>query len=203
MTRCVKYWAKLTSLPNYRYQKQIYIMLRRPDKAWRTTWASHVKILLFRYGFGYAWLAVEIGDVSAFVELFKTRVKDCALQNLTEKLNTSSKTVYYRLYLSIDLPYLYKRALSNFRCSGHNFNIETGRHLHIDRVLRFCDYCRTLDIQIVEDQLYVLLVCALYYELRQALFPDAWLNRPICDELVYRIMQTKDDKHIYLLLVYI
>ena len=108
-------------------------MLRRPDKAGRTTWASHVKTLLFRYGLGYAWLAVEIGDVSAFVELFKTRVKDCALQNLTEKLNTSSKTVYYRLYLSIDLPYLYKRALSNFRCSGHNLNIETGKHLHIDR----------------------------------------------------------------------
>ena len=79
----------------------------------------------------------------------------------------------------------------------HNYNIETGIHLQLDRDLRFCDYCRILDIQIVEDEF--VLVCSLYNELRHALFPDSWLNRPICDELVYRIIQTKDDKHIYLL----
>jgi len=64
--------------------------------------------------------------------------------------------------------------------------------------LSLCDYRRTLYIQIVEDELDVLLVLSLYTELIHALFPDAWLTRSICDELFYRIMQTKDDKHIYL-----
>ena len=67
------------------------------------------------------WLANELGDTIAFTKLFKIRVVDCAIQNLNEKVNKSSKTLYYRhfktlldveRYLSIDLPYVYKRALS-------------------------------------------------------------------------------------------
>ena len=89
------------------------------------TWATHIKQLLFQFGFGYAWLANEVGDTIAFTKLFKIHV-DCTIQNLNEKVNNSSKTLYHRnfktlldveRYLSIDLPYLYKRALSNFRCS--------------------------------------------------------------------------------------
>ena len=52
MTKCVNYWAKLISLPNYRYPKQTYIMLH---EAGRTSWALHVtNTLLFRFVFGYA-----------------------------------------------------------------------------------------------------------------------------------------------------
>ena len=95
-------------------------MLRRLDEVGRTTWASHVKnITVPIWRRIRIWLADEIGDVSAFVELFKTRVKESTLQNLTEKLNTSSKTVYYRhfktmlnteRFLSIDLHNVYKKA---------------------------------------------------------------------------------------------
>jgi len=69
---------------------------------------------LFQFGFGYAWLANEVGDTIAFTKLFKIRVVECTIQNLNEKVNKSSKTLYYRKlktvldverYLSIDLPY--------------------------------------------------------------------------------------------------
>ena len=52
--------------------------------------------LLYQFGFGYAWLANEVGDTIAFTKLFKIRVVDCAIQNLNEKVNKSSKTLYYR-----------------------------------------------------------------------------------------------------------
>ena len=38
----------------------------------------------------------EVGDTVAFTYLFKTRVADCAQQNLNEKINASGKTYYYR-----------------------------------------------------------------------------------------------------------
>ena len=36
--------------------------------------SRHLKQLLFQFGFGYAWLANEVGDTIAFTKLFKIRV---------------------------------------------------------------------------------------------------------------------------------
>ena len=54
-------------------------MLRSLDEAGRTTWATHIKAFLFQFGFGYAWLANEGGNVREFTKLFETRVGECAL----------------------------------------------------------------------------------------------------------------------------
>ena len=71
-------------------------MLRSLDKSGRITWATHIKQLLFQFGFGYAWLANEVGDTIAFTKLFKISVVDCPVQNLDKKVNNSSKTLYTR-----------------------------------------------------------------------------------------------------------
>lgn len=47
MTNCVKYWSKLTCMPNHRYPKQTYNMLRDLDQTGRVTWATHIRGLLF------------------------------------------------------------------------------------------------------------------------------------------------------------
>ena len=154
------------------------------------------------------WLANEVGDTIAFTKLFKMRVVDCAIQNLNEKVNKSSKTLYHRnfktrldfeRYLSIDLPYLYKIALSNFRCSCHSLNIETGRHQNIDRELRHCNYCLKSNIYSVEDEFHMLLICALYSNLRTEFFLQRWLCRHICNQLFYDIISTKNNNDIFCL----
>ena len=43
------------------------------------------------FGFGYAWLANEIGDTIAFTKLFKMRPVDYAIQNLDEKVIVQTK----------------------------------------------------------------------------------------------------------------
>ena len=86
MSRCAKYWTKLTRMEQCRYPKQCYDMLRHLDDANRTTWATHIKGMLFEYGFGYAWINNGVGDVSCFMLMLKTRLRDCTLQRLQQQI---------------------------------------------------------------------------------------------------------------------
>ena len=51
--RCLKYWLKLTRMEDFRYPKQSYLMLKNLDDCNRITWATSIRNLLCRYGFGY------------------------------------------------------------------------------------------------------------------------------------------------------
>jgi hypothetical protein len=74
MSKCVKYWLKLTEMPQYRLPRQCYIMLRNLDEQGRITWATYVKRMLFQLGLGYAWTADGVGNVNTFMQVFRTRV---------------------------------------------------------------------------------------------------------------------------------
>ena len=127
MSRCIKYWAKILQMPDHRYPKQCYIMLRSLSDAGKMTWATQVKNLLYVYGFGYVWEANTIGDINAFVKLFKQRLKDCCQQTWHADISDSPKSMFYckyKLILEIEcyltfleLPYLNRKTLANFRCS--------------------------------------------------------------------------------------
>ena len=51
--------------------------------------------------FWTSWLANEVGDTIAFTKLFKIRVVDCAILNLNEKVNNSSKALYNRNFKTL------------------------------------------------------------------------------------------------------
>ena len=151
VTQCIKYWTKLVQMPNYRYPRQCYNMLRSLTEAGRITWASHVKSLLFQNGFGYAWIANTVGNVNNFISIFQRRIKDISLQNWQRNINDSPKTNYYKhfkssldveRYLFIDLSYIKRKTLANFRCCSHNLMIEKGRHLNIERERESIDFAR-------------------------------------------------------------
>ena len=55
-------------------------------------------------------------------------------------------------YLNINLSFVLRKTLSSFRCSAHDLMIEKGRHLSIDRHLRFCPLCVKNNISVVEDE---------------------------------------------------
>ncbi len=65
--RCIKYWCRLLHMESHRYPSNAYLMLKQHDDIGRINWATHVKTLLHRYGFGYAWVAQDIGDTNMFV----------------------------------------------------------------------------------------------------------------------------------------
>ena len=76
-------------------------------------------------------------------------------------LNDSPKALHYKYlkshlysnpYLDIDLSYILRKKLSNFRCSTPTLMIEKGRHLAIDRHLRFCSLCIKNNVYVIEDE---------------------------------------------------
>jgi hypothetical protein len=180
--KAVKYWTKLICMDDCRVSKQCYLMLKDLDSHNRHNWVTSVKNLLFKYGYGYIWIAQEIGDVSEFIYRFEQCVKDCALQEWHSAVETSTKLELshyseYKTLLNTEL-YLYvipqvslRRCLARFRCSSHNLAIERGRAIGVNRSERYCLYCQLLDVKVVEDEFHFVCMCPLYADLRARYLP--------------------------------
>ena len=78
-------------MPYHRYPKQCYIMLKGLDDSGRKCWASEVKTMLFRYGYGHVWISQEIGDVNLFIRHFRQRIINCYTQNWQSDKSNSSR----------------------------------------------------------------------------------------------------------------
>jgi len=111
MTRCVKFWVKLVQMPRNLYPRQCYEMIRQLDEGGRNTWATNIKHLLYRYGFGIAWITQDIGNVNVFIAMFKDRLTESFYSNTMSNINTSPKALCYKLFKSALNPELY---LSSF-----------------------------------------------------------------------------------------
>ena len=63
--KCVKYvWTNLLHMPNIRYPNNCYRMLKGLCYTGRK---SSVKHLLYIHGFGYVWLAQDVGNIDMFL----------------------------------------------------------------------------------------------------------------------------------------
>ena len=211
-TTCVKYWCKLTQMEDGRYPKHCYYMLKKLDDANRITWATHVKKLLFQYGFGFVWISHNIGDINSFITCFKQRLIDCHKQNWNQSVQESSRCHHYKYfktllnterYLIVDLPFKYRKSLSRFRCSSHEFKIETGRHTNVPFEARICQYCyEESTITVIECEYHVFFQCKKFENIREN-YLKSWYSGG--DNLLdfYHLLQSSDEHNIYKLSVYI
>ena len=171
-TNVIKYWCKLIQMQESRYPKQCYEMLKSFDDIGRITWATKVKELLFKHGFGFVWISQTVGNMDIFIKLFRQRLIDCANQNWHDSVNSSSRCDFYKefksllnteKYLNVSL----RKSLAGFRCSSHKFKIETGRHLNIHREERICIYCQQINnYRIIEIEHHVFFICPRYVDVR-------------------------------------
>ena len=90
---------------------------------------------------------------------------------------------------------MHKKALANFRTSGHTLEVEKGRHYGIDRDFRFCRYCLTNHIYVVEDEFHFFMIFPLYNNVGVPSIHCLLNNSSVNKELFYRIMATKTDIH--------
>ena len=169
------------------------MMLRQLDESGRTTRATHVKMLLFNYFFGYVWLHGHVGDIDMFMTIFIQNFKDCCKQNIFEHINTSPKAMTYKLYKSALNPekyFIHHIPTRNccLICSAHSLMIERGRHMNIDRKYQYCSYCLLRNNMVIEDEVYFLLICPQYNMLRQINFIQEWfICRPSNDLYLFLV----------------
>ena len=169
------YWFKLLQMNVTRLPNATYTVLYNLDENGKTNWVTHLKWLLFKYGFGLVFICQGVGDTKCFIDEFKDRLKSCFQQEWSSDINNMSKLKTYCTFKSMLEPekYLdvvkikkYRRALSKFRCSNHNLSIETGRRNNIERIDRKCVYCCNRGINVIEDEFHVITKCQLYSDIR-------------------------------------
>ena len=136
---------------------------------------THIKNILFRSGFGYVWIAQDVGDVKLFIVKFKQRLFDTLQQNWCSSVNNLSDTFYYKhyksllnveRYLTYEIPVYLKVIYTRFRCSNFRLAIDQGRYNKITYTERLCPYCLDHGLRYIEDELHTLLVCKRYSVLR-------------------------------------
>ena len=202
ITRCIKYWLKLTSMEIDRYPKACYNMLLNLDNSGRVTWISDIKYILYSYGFGDVWLNQGAGNPELFISLFKQRIYDNATQHLHSDINHMSKLSTYsqfklslesEIYLDVILWQRHAKALARFRCSNHRLGIEYQRG-QVERNSRFCKFCLNLNHRKIEDEYHFMLVCPLYQHLRNyyTIFTDIDVNF----YTFLNIMNTKNPEYL-------
>jgi len=74
--RCIKYWCKLLCMSNHRYPYKCYKTLYALDNQGHITWVSHIKNLLFNYGFGIVWITQDIGSVENLLISFSIILRE-------------------------------------------------------------------------------------------------------------------------------
>ncbi|MCG8046233.1 MAG: reverse transcriptase family protein, partial [Candidatus Thiodiazotropha endolucinida] len=182
----IKYWFKVVTSVDNKYIKHIYnLMLADLDAhPLKSNWASSVKELLCRLGFGEVWDYQGVGNISAFLKQFKQRVRDIFVQEWHSRLETSSRArcyitfsnFQYKTYLSELKINKYRKSLSRLRLSSHRLEVEVGRWVKPNKVPyenRKCKVCG-----ILEDEFHFLLECPLYTDLRRLYINRYFWNRP-------------------------
>lgn len=178
--RAIKYWCKITKMPDCRYVKKCYNLLFLDCTNGRTNWVTKVKNILFRFGFGYVWEQQFVNNIPSFISKFESRLKTTYEQDWHASLTLSSKASAYILFkphfglenyiheISISK---FRVAFARFRCSSHQLRIETGRFKNEVRSDRLCLVCNQ---PYVEDEYHFLLVCNVYDNLRFMYIPQKY-----------------------------
>ena len=177
-------------------------MLYNLCNAGRENWASEIRSILYRYGFGYVWENQQVECIDSFLNAFEQRVKDCDLQRWSDSLSNMPKLTTYSLlksqlnpepYLTLCIPFKIRSAIAKFRISNNNLEIETGRHENLEVNGRLCKLCASVNMLNVEDEYHVLMVCPFYQDLRNVYIEN---QLPCNIHSFISIMSTNDESRL-------
>ncbi|KAL4233737.1 hypothetical protein ACF0H5_008417 [Mactra antiquata] len=206
----IRYWLKIANCNENKYIKCIYnMMLHDIDtNPGKINWALNVKNTLQNLGFYEVWFFQGVGNVSHFLHVFNSRIKDNYLQLWNTEINNSSRASSYILFSNfefkkyLDIVHInkYRYALSRLRMSSHKLNIETGRWhkpQKIPKSERKCQICNSL-----EDEFHFILECSIYTDYRKQHISKYYWQRPNIPKFV-ELMSSENKKTIINLSYYV
>ena len=196
----IKYWTKLLHMSNERYPKKCYLQLKAHADMGRTNWASCIKTLLFKLGYGYIWQAQEqLNDVKLFLFDVKNRLKDTSMQTIHSRIREKSNI--YLNYCSIDfypstIASQYINILIHTFSKRRVFTLLRTHSLPIkSNLLRWnvvnnnlCEMCEGV---FVENEFHILFRCSKYKTERETYIPERFRSNPSIQTL-HEILTTND-----------
>lgn len=188
--RSVKYWLRLNCMPDSRYAKMSYIMLKNAVERGKQNWVSQVKCLLCMNGFGDVWLNGSVGRECAFIRTLQQRLQDCFEQNWHCKLDTSVRFDVYRMfkgelekekYLGVIENQYIRKMYTKFRLGITPLKVNKLRYNPECAESRNCTFCKSTE----ENENHFLFKCPAYNAIRQkyigACFDlDQFSNSSLC-----------------------
>ena len=182
----IRYWIKILKADDDFVPKKIYSMLKDDadnNKNYHgLNWASQIKSILCGIGLNYFW--IQQAEIEIPFNVLKTKILDIYKQTWYTEINNSNRlSAYARFkhdfmcekYLDFISDKKYRVALSKFRLSSHDLEIERGRHVNTNRSDRLCRFCNGTYI---ENEYHFLLVCPLYRDLRIKYFKPYYCRWP-------------------------
>ena len=170
----VKYWLKILTLDNNSILSKTYRMLKSDLENGlhynKTNWALHIKNILEECGLTYLWQNQPY--IFIHFHTIKQRILDIYYQTWYASINNSTRLQTYNLfkhifkqeeYLDFIKEKKFRVALTKFRTSAHELEIERGRYTNIARERRLCNHCSCRQ---VENEYHFLLICKKYTDLR-------------------------------------
>lgn len=181
-----KFWIKVLKLNNQTLIKTMYSILQQDADENKTyngnNWAYRIKVSLNELGLQQLWLHQHEWEIK--LDTIKIRILDIYKQTWLSNITNSNRLSLYSTYKQhFELePYLhklyidkYRIALTKFRLSSHNLQIEKGRHEGIARNDRICQNCT---MGVIENEYHFLLACPKYYDLRNKLLKPYFCHWP-------------------------
>ena len=178
--RIVKYWIRLERLKDNTIVKTVFNMLKKLDNLGYKTWFSNVRNILEACGQEQYILVSplnihqENACILAVKEFFYGNfINECisAFTSFPVLRTYKGFKLEFKLeqYLIDIKDFKLRKMISKFRLSSHTLQIEKGRHCKpvIDVHLRTCNNC---DLNVIEDEPHMLLVCPYYIDLRIKFF---------------------------------
>jgi hypothetical protein len=200
----IRYWCRIQNLNGNSAVKHIYNMivsdLDRNITYNGSNWAFQIKTMLDNLGMSDIWR--NQGNQEYILNAIKQRIFDQYTQFWYSEINNSQRLLTYsRFKHSFELEsYLdnysidkkFKIALTRFRLSSHNLEIERGRYNNVIRSERICQFC---NLNVVENEYHFLLTCPLYSNIRKKYLRRNYYTWPSLNKFDH-LMMTKNKKEI-------
>jgi len=185
----IRYWLRLTEMPNTRMHSVFYKCQYIWAESGCECWALHVKNLLIRHGFGYAWYNQSVGNKALFLQKIHQTLKDVSLQNWTSELRESNRLSNYNLikshfglepYLNQSRQYHHRSLLIRFRGGLLPLMCNSGVYQSVPWEQRICPLCNLG----IETEYHFLLICPKLSIVRTTFLPRYLYVYP--SEIKYR-----------------
>ena len=179
---CMRYWFKLLQMDASRLPNKAYQMLQNMDSVGVHCWVSKIREILCLTGFNIVWLQQGVGDVKAFLRIFKQRLVDMFIQEWSGTIRDRDRYDVYRTFKTVfekekyisDMDSFYFRvAISQVRLNALPLNNNIHRYSTIP-LKKCCQFCKN----IIENEHHFLFECSTYNDLRTKFLKES-VNVPI------------------------